>query len=126
MKKKICKKFSGVERGAERQMRLFTACGSAELEEIALWLCYAGPLARRQKSGFSGKSGKTKADYLGRRNSWKKLGEKEDEEKEPASKQWREHTDLGLDLDEREKQVTCHTSALSLAMTDEACREAEM
>ena len=32
----------------------------------------------------------------------------------------------GLDLGEREKQVACHVSALALAMTDEARREAEM
>ena len=36
----------------------------------------------------------------------------------------RKCTDLGLDLGEREEQVVCHASAL--AMTDEACREAEM
>ena len=38
----------------------------------------------------------------------------------------REYTDLGLDLGEREEQVTCHASVLALAMTDEARREAEM
>ena len=27
---------------------------------------------------------------------------------------------------EREEQVACHASALALAMTDEACRQAEM
>ena len=35
-------------------------------------------------------------------------------------------TDLGLDLGEREEQVVYHASALALAMTDEARREAEM
>ena len=34
-------------------------------------------------------------------------------------------TDSESDLSEKE-QVTCHTSALALAMTDEARREAEM
>ena len=34
----------------------------------------------------------------------------------------REYKDLG----EREEQVSCHVSALASAMTDEACREAEM
>ena len=38
----------------------------------------------------------------------------------------RECTDLGLDLGEREEQIICHVSALALAMTDEARREAEM
>ena len=50
----------------------------------------------------------------------------EDEEGEPAIERRRECTDLGLDLGEREEQVVCHASALALAMTDEACREAEM
>ena len=36
----------------------------------------------------------------------------------------REHTVLGLDLHERGKQVASHASALVLAMTDEARREA--
>ena len=55
-----------------------------------------------------------------------KLGEEEDEEGEPAIERRRECTDLGLDLGEREEQVVCHTSALALAMTEEARREAEM
>ena len=38
----------------------------------------------------------------------------------------REYTDLGLDLGERYEQLVCHASALALAMTDEACREAEV
>ena len=45
---------------------------------------------------------------------------------EPAIERRREYTDLGLDLGEREEQVVCHASALALAMTDEARREAEM
>ena len=56
----------------------------------------------------------------------RKLGEEEDEEGEPAIERRREYTDLGLDLGEREEQVVCHASALALAMTDEARREAEM
>ena len=55
-----------------------------------------------------------------------KLGEEEDEEDEPAIEQRKECTDLGLDVGEREEQVICHASALALAMTDEAHREAEM
>ena len=39
--------------------------------------------------------------------------------------QRREYTDLGLDLSDKEEQVVCHVSALVLAMTDEARREAE-
>ena len=38
----------------------------------------------------------------------------------------RECTNLALDLGEREEQVVCHASALTLAMTDEARREVEM
>ena len=51
-----------------------------------------------------------------------KLGEEE----EPATDQRREFTDVWLDLEERKEQAACHASALALAMTDEACREAEM
>ena len=42
------------------------------------------------------------------------------------TEQRREHTDLGLDLGEREEQVASHASALALAMTDDARQEAEM
>ena len=55
-----------------------------------------------------------------------KLGEEEDDEGEPVIERRRESTDLGLDLGEREEQVVCHASALALAMTDEARREAVM
>ena len=40
--------------------------------------------------------------------------------------QRREYTVFGFDFGEREEQVVCHASALTLAMTDEARREAEM
>ena len=55
-----------------------------------------------------------------------KLEEEEHDEEEPAIERRRECTELGLDLGEREEQVVCHASALALAMTDEARREAEM
>ena len=45
---------------------------------------------------------------------------------EPVIERRRECTDLELDLGEREEQVVCHASAMALAMTDEAHREAEM
>ena len=48
------------------------------------------------------------------------------EEDELETKRRRKYTDLGLDFGEREKQVAYHSSALALAMTDEARREAEM
>ena len=68
---------------------------------------------------------KTEADSL-EGEQLGKLGEEEDEKEEPATERRREYTDLGLDLGEREEQVVCHASALALAMTDEARREAEM
>ena len=55
-----------------------------------------------------------------------KLEEEEDEEGDPAIDKRRECMELGLDLGEREEQVVCHASALALAMTYEARREAEM
>ena len=38
----------------------------------------------------------------------------------------REQTDLGSDFGKKDKHVACHASALALAMTSEACREAEI
>ena len=57
-----------------------------------------------------------------------KLKEEEDEKEELATEQRREYIDFELDLGERKEQIPCHASALALAlaMTDEACREAEM
>ena len=37
-----------------------------------------------------------------------KLREEEDEEEGPGTEQRRKYTNLGLDLGEREEQVTCH------------------
>ena len=96
-------KFSGREKRAKGRVRLFRTRGSAELRKIdSLWLCYAGPLAEKRKSEIASKRG------------------------EPAIERRRECTGSGLDLGEREKQVVCHASALALAMTDEARREAKM
>ena len=102
-------------------MRLHRAHGSAELREVAsgsatqgLWL--RNGKVRRQISGIA------RSRFPGRRTVGK-LGE---EEGEPAIERRRECTDLWLDLGEREEQVVCHASALALAMTDEARREAEM
>ena len=55
-----------------------------------------------------------------------KLREQTNEEEEPATEQRKEYTGLELELGERDEQVACHTSALDLAMTHEAYREAEM
>ena len=66
---------------------------------------------------------KTEGESLGE-EQLRKLEEEEDKKEEPATEQRRVYTDLGLDLGEREGQVTCHASAL--AMTDEACRKEEI
>ena len=66
---------------------------------------------------------KTKSNSLGEQQL-EKLGEEKDEESEPATEGKREYTDLGLDLDKKKEQVTCHASALALAMTGEARWEA--
>ena len=69
------------------------------------------------------KSAKTEANSLGEKQLGK-LRNEVNEEGEPTTERGREHTDLGLDLCEREKQVACHISAL--AITNKACREVEM
>ena len=71
----------------------------------SLWLCYAGPLAEKQKSEISGKRHRLKPINSLGEEQLGKLGEEEDEEGEPAIEQRRECTDLGLDLSEREEQV---------------------
>ena len=53
------------------------------------------------------------------------LGKLKEEDEEPTTGRRREYTHLGLDLGEREEQVACHASTLSLAMTNEAYWEAE-
>ena len=67
--------------------------------------------------------GEDRSRLLGR-GTVGKLGEEEDEEKEPATERRKEYTDLGLNLGEKDEQVACCASAL--AMTDETCWEAEM
>ena len=64
---------------------------------------------------------KTEADFLVEEQLGK-LGEEE----VSVTERRREYTDLGLDLGEKEKQVVFHASALVLAMTDEARREAKI
>ena len=102
-------------------MTLLLVHGSMELRG-SLWLCFAGSLAEKRKSEFSGKWHRRK--MIPWKNSLGKLREEEDEEGEPAIEQRREYTVFGFDLVEREKQVVCHASAL--VMTHEARQEAEM
>ena len=103
---------------AKKRVRLHGARGSAELKEVAsgsathgLWL--RNGKVRSQVSGID-------------RSRFPRRRTVEDKEGEPAIERKRKYTDLGLDLGEREEQVVCHATALALAMTDEARREAEM
>ena len=109
------------ERRAKGRVRLHRACGSAELSEVASGSATQGLWLRNEKVQ-SQVSGINRSRFP-RRRTLGKLGE---EEGEPAIERRRECTDLGLDLGERKEQVVCHASALALAMTDEARREAEM
>ena len=118
------KKFSGSERRAEGQVRLLMARGSAELREVAsgsatqsLWL--RNGKVRSQVSGID------RSRFPGRRTVRKvrRGGRRGRRASDRAKKRC---TDFGLDLGEREEQVVCHASALALAMTDEARREAVM
>ena len=60
-------------------------------QKRSLWLCYAGPLAEKQKRGISGKR---HSRFHGKKQL-EKLGEEEHEEEEPAKERRREYTDLG-------------------------------
>ena len=114
------------ERRVKGQARVLRARGSAELGEVAYGSVTQGLWLRNGKVG-SQVIGEDRSRFPGKETVGK-LGEEEDEEGEPETKQRREYTDLGLDLGEREEQVICHASAsaLALAMTDEARRQAEM
>ena len=105
-------------------MRLLRARGLAELGKVALALLHRAFGWKAEKWDLR-KWAKTADSSLGEKQLGK-LGEEKDEEKEPATEQSWEYTDLGLDLGEREEQVACHASALALQMTNEARREAEM
>ena len=105
-------------------MRLLRARGTAELREVASGSATEGLWLRNGKVR-SQVSGVDRSRFLGE-EQFGKLGEKEDEKGDPAIERSREYTVFGFDLGEKEVQVVCHGSALALAMTDEARREAEM
>ena len=105
-------------------MRLLRARGSAELGKVASGSATQGLWLRNRKVGSQARH-RPKPIPL-REEQFGKLGEEEDEEGEPATKRRREYTVFRFDLGEREEQVVCHASALALAMTDEARREAEI
>ena len=101
-------------------MRLVRARGLVELGKVAsgsttqdLWL-------GDRKVGSQIIIGEDRSRLSRRGTVWKVR----EEEWEPATERWSEYLDLGLELGERKKHVSCHASAL--AMTDEACREAEI
>ena len=93
-------------------------------EKVASGSATQGLWLRNREVG-SQVSGIDRSRFPGRRTVGK-LGDREDEKEEPATERRRECTDLALDLGEREGQVACHASALALALTDEARREAQM
>ena len=70
----------------------------------SFWLCYAGPLTEIQKSGTQ-VIGEDRSRFPGR-GTVGKLGKGGYEEGEPTIEQKREYTDLGLDIGEREEQVS--------------------
>ena len=105
-------------------MRFLRARGSVEFGKVAsdsdtqgLWL-RNGKLASQvigiDRSRFPGRKTVREVRSGGRRR------------RKASDRAKKKYTDLGLDLGEREEQVVCHASALDLAMTDEAHREAEM
>ena len=99
-------------------MQLLKPRVSAELGEVASGSVTQG-LWLRDRKVRSEVIGKDRSRLPGR-------GTVGEEEEEPVTERRREYTYLGLDLGEREERVVCHASALALAMTDEARREAVM
>ena len=98
-------------------MRFYRARGSVELSEVAPGSATQG-LSLRNEKVRPQVSGIDQSRFRGRRTVRKV--------RRGGRRGRRECTDLELDLGEREEQVVCHASALALAMTDEARREAEM
>ena len=103
-------------------MRLLRARGSAELREVASGSATQGLWLRNEKVR-SQVSGVDRSRLPGRRTVWEIRGGGRRGRK--ASDRANEYTVFGLDLVEKE-QVVCHASALALAMTNEARREAKM
>ena len=116
------KKFNGNKGRAKGRMRLLRKRGSAELREVVsssatqgLWL--RNGKVRSQVSGID------RSRFPGRRT----VGEirRGGRRGRRASDRTKKRVySFGLVLSEREEQVVCHASALALAMTDEARREA--
>ena len=102
-------------------MRFLRARGPVELRKVASGSATQGLWLRNGKVE-SQLSGIDQSRHPGRRT----VGEIRRGKEEPAIEWKRECTDLGLELGEKEEQVVCHASALALAMTNEARREAEM
>ena len=113
-------KFSWKKGGAERQTKLLRARGLAEIKKVASGSAMQSLWLGNKKVG-SQVVGKDRVRLPGI-GTVGEVGEEEDEEEELATERRREYTYFG----QRDKHVTCHTSALALAMTDEACGEAEM
>ena len=105
-------------------MRLIRARGSTKLREVAPGSATQGLWLRNGKVG-SQISGMDRSRFLGRRTVWEiRRGQRPRRKASDRAKKRREYTVSGLDLGKRKKQVVCHASALALAMTDEARREA--
>ena len=111
------KKFTGRERRAKGRVRLHRARGSAQLRKAASGSATQGLWLRNRKVG-SQVSGIDRSRFPGR-------GTVRGGGRTARTKRKREYIVFGFDLGEREEQVV-HVSALALAITDEADREAEM
>ena len=116
-----CKKFSGKERRAEREMRLLRAHDSVKPGQVAYGSATQGLWLSTEEWDLRW-SALTEAKYLGE----EQLGKLGEWEEEPATERMREYIDLGSDLGEKDAHVACHASVLTLAMTEEACWEAGM
>ena len=118
------KNFSGRERKAKGRVRLPRARGSADLRKVASGSATLG-LWLRDRKVESQVSGIDRSRFFGRRTVIKIRREGRRGMRASVRAKKKVHS-LGFDLDKREEQVVCHASALALAMTDEARREAEM
>ena len=110
-------KFSGGERRAEGRVRLLRTRGSVELREVAYGFATQGLWLRNGKV-------RSQVSSIDRSRLPRRTVREIKGGGRRASD--RAYTVFGSDLGEREEQVVCHASALTLAMTDEARQEAVM
>ena len=128
----VAAKNSAAENGSRKTSETSQATWLGGSWKGSLWLCYAGSLSGRQKSGISDDRRRPKPTCW-ERNNWESWAKKKMGEEEPTTERRKKYTDLVERKEQcfkshsrQNSKIACHASALALAITEEKCREAEM